>query len=175
MMRIEPEWRGPPPPDAPVSIADIAGCDLSPVDLTDPAAALRLKSYVWPEATARMARIEAAVRLAWESPPDLVRADAASFVADRLARPQVEGTTRVLCHSIVWQYLPQATREAITEAMEAAGGKATAEKPLAWVALETNRETFAHELHVRYWPGGEERALLGCGHPHGEWAEWFGA
>ncbi|MFZ1743921.1 MAG: DUF2332 family protein, partial [Pontixanthobacter sp.] len=43
----------------------------------------------------------------------------------------------------------------------------------AWISLETNRETFRHELRVRYWPGGEEGILLGCGHPHGAWAEWF--
>ena len=34
---IRPDWQGPPPPAAPVEIAAIAGCDLAPVDLADPA------------------------------------------------------------------------------------------------------------------------------------------
>ncbi|MXO89698.1 DUF2332 family protein [Altererythrobacter aquaemixtae] len=173
-MQIKPEWRGPPPPDAPVEIAAIRGCDQAPVDLSDPEAALRLKSYVWPEAIARMGRIEAAIQLAGEHAPDLVKQDAGDFVADMMARPQEEGVTRVLCHSIVWQYIPETTRDAIEAAMLEAGAKATSEKPLAWIALETNRATFRHELHVRYWPGGGEEVLLGCGHPHGAWAEWFG-
>jgi hypothetical protein len=40
------------------------------------------------------------------------------------------------------------------------------------VRLETNRATFRHELTVRYWPGGEESAMLAEAHPHGAWVEW---
>ncbi len=173
-MQIKPEWRGPTPPDAEVNIVAIRGCDQAPVDLSDPEAALRLKSYVWPEATARMGRIEAAIQLASELVPDLVKQDAGDFVAEMMERPQEEGVTRILSHSIVWQYIPEATRDEIEAAMEKAGAEAAADRPLAWVALETNRATFRHELKVRYWPGGEEEVLLGCGHPHGAWAEWFG-
>ncbi|MFZ1744271.1 MAG: DUF2332 domain-containing protein, partial [Pontixanthobacter sp.] len=148
-MRIIPEWRGNPPPCSRVEIVSIRGCDQAPVDLSDPAAALRLKSYVWPEAAARMERIEAAIRLASEQSPDLVTQDAGDFVAELLASPQQQGVTRVLNHSIVWQYIPPQTRDAIERAMEAAGAEATQEKPLAWISLETNRETFRHELRVR--------------------------
>jgi hypothetical protein len=58
-LRIAPEWRGNPPPAVPVTIAGIRGCDRAPLDLTDPAQALRLKSYVWADATDRMARLDA--------------------------------------------------------------------------------------------------------------------
>ena len=174
-MRIVPEWRGPPPPAAPVEIRSIRGCDIAPVDLADPAQALRLKAYVWADAHERMARIDAAIALAAQQRPDLVRADAGDFVAQMLARPQAAGAARVLYHSIMWQYLPPATRDAITAAMESAGAAATAERPLGWVRLETNRETFAHELQVRYWPGGGEWVLLAQAHPHGAWVEWLSA
>nr|WP_241773084.1 DUF2332 domain-containing protein [Erythrobacter sp. SG61-1L] len=174
-MQLKPEWRGPPPPASPVEILSIRGSDIAPVDLSNPAKALRLKSYVWPDATERMARIDAAIALAAQQKPDLVRMDAGDFVADMLARPQQEGVTRVLYHSVMWQYLPHETRAAITAAMEEAGGNATAARPLAWVRLETNRKTFAHELNVKYWPGsGQEWTLLSQAHPHGAWVEWFG-
>src|SRR5690606_18385089 len=113
--------------------------DTSPIDLTDPAQALRLKAYVWPDATERMVRLDTAVALAKAAPPDLVRQDAGAFVAERLAAPHDKGVTRVLYHSVMWQYLPQATRRAITAAMERAGAEATEERTLAWVRLETNR------------------------------------
>lgn len=172
-MRIVPEWRGPPPPGAPVEIVSICGCDQAPIDLADPAMALKLKSYVWPEVSQRIGRIDAAIALAAEKPPQIVHQDAGPFVDAMLAEPPQSGVTRVLFHSIVWQYIPLETRAAIETAMADAGAAATPDSPLAWISLETNRETFRHELRVRYWPGGKEAALLGCGHPHGAWAEWF--
>jgi len=174
-MRIVPEWRGPPPPAGRVEIVAILGSDLSPLDLADAEQALRLKSYVWPEVTERMRRIDAAIALAGEKRPDLVRADAGEWVPKMLARGQEAGVTRVLYHSIVWQYLPPATRERIIAAMEEAGAHATPERPLAWVRLETNRQTFRHELSVRYWPGGSEWVTLAQSHPHGAWVEWLEA
>ncbi len=173
-MTIAPQWRGPPPTDGKVEIVAARGCDQSPVDLTDPEQALRLKAYVWPDATERMARIDTAIAMAERMPPELVKMDAGEFVRERLAQPQEEGVTRVLFHSIVWQYLPEPTQQAITASMEEAGEKATAGRPLAWVALETNRETFKHELRIRYWPCGEEPVKLAEAHPHGAWVEWLG-
>ena len=172
-MRIKPEWRGSPPPDNPVEIVSIKGCDQAPIDLSDPHAALRVKSYVWPENADRIVRMDAAIALAAQRKPDVVQADALDWVLDRLAAPQSEGVIRVINHSIVWQYIPADKRAAITSAIKAAGATATRSKPLAWMMLETNRETFAHELSIRYWPDGEAAALLGQAQAHGAWVEWF--
>ena len=173
-MRIAPEWRGSPPPANPVEIVAARGCDRAPVDLTDPDQALKLKAYVWAEAAERMARIDTAIAMAERAAPELERMDAVDAVRDMLARPQEAGVTRVLFHTIVWQYLPEASQDAITAMMEDAGHAATAERPLAWVSLETNRATFAHELRVRYWPGGDQAVHLANAHPHGAWVEWLG-
>jgi len=173
-MQIRPDWKGPPPPAVPLAIHSIRGSDIAPIDLSDPAQALWLKAYVWPDATARLARIDAAIALAGQQSPDLVQADAGAWVPQMLARPQQTGVTRVLYHSIMWQYLPPETRAGITAAMEQAGAAATAATPLAWVRLETNRETFRHELAVRYWPGGGDWVQLAEAHPHGAWVEWYG-
>ena len=171
-VQIRPDWRGPPPPPGPIEIRSIRGCDVSPIDLSDPAAALRLKSYVWGEVRERLGRIDAVTRLASASPPRIDRADAADWVEQALATPQEEGVTRVLYHSIVWQYLPEEGRRRITTAMDQAGRAAPPNLPLAWLALETNRETFRHELTARFWPGGNEPAVLCEAHAHGAWVEW---
>jgi len=177
VMTIEPEWRGSPPPDAAWRIASLRGCDVEPLDLTDAGQLMRLKAYVWPEHRVRFERLELAARAARSRAPDLVQSDAVAFVNDALARPQGAGTTRVLMHSIVWQYLGAARQDAITAAMEAAGARATAERPLAWIALETNRATFRHELVVRHWtgrgPGDGAPAMLAHAHAHGAWVEWL--
>ena len=172
-MRIKPEWRGPPPPNNPVEIVAIKGCDQSPIDLSDPDAALRVKSYVWPENDERIVRMDAAIALAAQKRPDVVQADALDWVLQRIPAPQDEGVTRVINHSIVWQYIPAEKRAAITAAIEAAGANSTPAKPLAWMMLETNRETLTHELTLRYWPGGATSVLLGQAQAHGTWVEWF--
>ena len=172
-MRLVPDWQGAMLPDVAIEIASARGCDVAPVDLTDPAQALRLKAYVWPEHTERFARIEAAIAEARRRPPELVCQNAADFVEEALARPQAAGTTRVLMHSIVWQYVPQDQQARVTAAMEAAGARATADRPLAWIALEANRVLHRHEMVVRHWPGDGAPQLLARAHPHGANIEWL--
>ncbi|MGX7951856.1 DUF2332 domain-containing protein [Tsuneonella sp. HG249] len=174
VMAFKPHWKGNPPPAADVEIVSLKGCDVAPVDLTDPAQALRLTAYVWPEHTVRFGRIEAAVAAARAQAPGLVQMNAADFVEAALARPQAEGITRVLMHSIVWQYVPHDQQARVTAAMEAAGARATSERPLAWIALEANRDTHRHEMVVRYWPSGGEGLPLSEAHPHGAWIKWLG-
>src|SRR3546814_9352663 len=77
-------------------------------------------------------------------------------------------------HSIVWQYVPEDQQMRVTAAMEAAGARATPDRPLAWIALEANRTVHHHELVVRHWPDGEAPRLLARAHPHGAWVQWAG-
>jgi hypothetical protein len=171
---ICPEWRGPPPPNAQFVIQSAWGCDLNPIDVRDNAAANRLRAYIWPEMPQRFVRMDAGIAMVRQQPVDLVQADAADWVEAQLRLPQSEGITRVLMHSIVWQYLPDSAQARITAAMGKAALTATQERPLAWIALETNRATMRHELHVRYWPGGDTLVQLGEAHAHGAWVEWTG-
>ena len=171
-MQLKPEWRGAPPPDAHFDIVGSKGCDLAPVDLTDPDQALRLKAYIWPEFTTRFMRMDAAIEAANRFPPEIARQRGGEFVADMLSGEMQPGVTRALVHSVVWQYVPQDERERIEVEMVEAGASATEEAPLAWISLEANRDTHRHELWVRYWPGGDAWVKLATAHPHGEWVEW---
>lgn len=173
VMRFAPEWHGAPPPAREIAIISTRGCDVAPVDLTDPAQALRLKAFIWPEHTVRFERMDAAIRAASERRPDLVQMTAADFVEAQLARPQAGGTTRVLMHSIVWQYVPEDQRARVVAAMEAAGARASAEAPLAWIMVEADRTVHRHKLTARYWPGGDEEVQLAWAHPHGADVEWL--
>lgn len=171
-MRFTPVWQGNPPPSRAIEIASTKGCDVAPVDLTDPAQALRLKAYIWPEHGVRFGRLEAAIAEARKSPPDLVHMNAAEFVEARLAVPQAAGTTRVLMHSVVWQYVPADQQARVTAAMEAAGARATPERALAWISLEANRLLHNHETVVRHWPGDGAPVQVATAHPHGATIAW---
>ncbi|MXP13686.1 DUF2332 family protein [Altererythrobacter confluentis] len=172
-MAFRPEWRGAPPPEREIEIVSLEGCDVAPVNLADPAQAQRLKAYIWPEHTIRFDRMDAAIRAACDKAPDLVGMNAADFAESRLSQPQETGVTRVLMHSIVWQYVPQDQQQRVTRAMEDAAARATPERPLAWVCVEANRETHVHELTVRHWPQGPEPRMLAVAHAHGAYLEWL--
>ncbi|WBH17946.1 DUF2332 domain-containing protein [Sphingomonas radiodurans] len=168
---IAPEWRGPPPPDAPIDIRSVRGVDIAPIDVTDPSEAERLTGYVWVDAAERLARIERGIAMIQQHGVQLDRGDAADWIVDRLAEPQEAGTTRVLMHSVMWQYLPPAGRERIRAAMSGAGARATDERRLGWVMMEPNRDLHRHEVRVRGWPGERAMELVALTHAHGAWVE----
>jgi hypothetical protein len=170
---IKPEWRGAPSPHTPFTISSVIGSDIQPIDVRDQISSERLQAYIWPDMPARFERMQAGIAMIREKPVNLVKAEAADWVEMRLLQPQVTGTTRVLMHSIVWQYLPATSQQRIRNAMVEAGKRATIDRPLAWISLETNRETFRHELRASYWPGEGMPALLGQAHAHGAWVESF--
>jgi hypothetical protein len=143
-----------------------------PVDLSDPQAVLRLRAYVWPDQAARAARLQGAITLAQQGLPPVDAGDAAEWVAQQLAAP-LPGAATVLVHSVVWQYLPPATRAAIETTLAEAGARATPSAPLAWLRMEFYESGAPAELRLTLWPGGEERTLARA-HPHGEWVEWLG-
>lgn len=172
VMTLAPEWRGARPPAGPIAIETPKGCDIAPVDLTDPRDALRLRSYIWPEHRVRFERLEAAVAAASARKPLLEKSRAADFVERELVKPQERGTTRVLMHSIVWQYLPDDEQVRITRAMEAAGRAASPDRALAWIMVEADRTLLGHRLVVRHWPGGGGETELAIAHAHGASIDW---
>ncbi|WP_294353625.1 DUF2332 domain-containing protein [uncultured Sphingomonas sp.] len=168
---IRPEWRGAPPPDVPIEVVSARGVDIAPVDVEQPAAAERLQGYVWVDAAERQARLDTAIAMVRAHGVDLVQGDAADWVEARLAEPQPAGVTRVLMHSVMWQYLPPEGRSRIRDAMAAAGTRARAERPLAWVMMEPNRDLHRHEVRVQCWPGTTPMELVALTHAHGAWVE----
>ncbi len=168
---IKPVWRGAPPPAAPVEIVGVRGVDIAPVDLSEDAAAERLAAYVWVDALERQTRIDTAIAMVRRDGVSLDQGDAADWVEARLAEPQAAGTTRVLMHSVVWQYLPPEGRERIRAAMAAAGARASDDKRLGWVMMEPNRDLHRHEVRVQGWPGATPMELVALTHAHGAWVE----
>lgn len=170
---IRPEWRGAAPEPAEVRFAGVRGVEVAPVDVRDPVQAARLRAYVWADNPDRLERLTRAIAMIEAQPVALERGDAADWVEARLAEPQMTGTTRVLMHSVVWQYLGEARQARITAAMQAAGAAATAERPVAWVQMEPLRHSAnpRQELWVRSWPEGAPAVKIAHSQAHGAWVE----
>ena len=172
-VRIAPMWRGGPPPDAPVAIASARGVDLAPLDPRDELTRERLLSYVWADQAARTRRLEQALLLARDNTPLVEQANAATWLARRLAEPQESGVCRVVFHSMVRQYFSLEERRNLTGSLARARDLASAERPLAWIAFEWNRSRDEVALVCASWPDGAMCHLATC-HPYGEWIIWHG-
>jgi hypothetical protein len=154
-----------PAPELPrsIEIAGRHGCDAAPIDPTTPEGRLTLLTYIWPDQRERIARMEAALELAGELPVSVEWETAAAWARRMLAEPS-PGEATVIYHSIVSQYLDEDERAALFDGIGAAGERATAEAPLAWLRMEPADDRANLDLTV--WPGGEERQLARVGY-HG--------
>jgi hypothetical protein len=173
-VHLKPEWRGPPPPATAPEIVSIRGVDIAPVDATTQAGADRLLAYCWADHTQRIERLAHALALLNAHPPMLEQGDAPDWVEARLNEPQAQGVTRVLMHSIVFTYIAPKGQARITAAMEAAGARATPERPLAWVHVEADRNVHQHVLTIRSWPDHAAPVIIARAHAHGFWVEGLG-
>ncbi|WP_041536330.1 DUF2332 domain-containing protein [Parvibaculum lavamentivorans] len=170
---IAARWEGALPPlDAKLKVAARKGCDLNPLDAGNAADRERLLAYIWPDQTARLARIEAALSFAARSGTKVEKADAAEWVERHFGGEGKKGEVRLLMHTIVWQYLPKETQARITAAMARAGAHATKDAPVAWISVEADGKDAASAcMRLRLWPEGED-VELGRTDFHGRWAKW---
>jgi hypothetical protein len=149
-----------------------AGLDINPLDVTDAQQMAWLETLVWPEQADRAERLRAAVRIARDDPPRVVRGDLRDSVA-MLAKEAPKDATLVVFHTAV----------------------------LAYVSAETERSAFAASVSALcdYWVSNEApRAVPGVAEqaptqraigrfilavngvpvawtdPHGTAIEWFG-
>lgn len=168
-LRFTDGWTEPPPLH-PIEVARRRACDLAPVDAFTEDGRSTLLSFVWPDQDARFARLQAALDIAARWPLVIDRADAGAWLARELGDRQ-PGTTTVVYHTIVWQYLPRETRLAVRAALAAAGETAIASAPVAWLRMEPAGAVA--DLRLTTWPGGEEEVLATAGF-HGADVNWTG-
>lgn len=176
-LRLAPQWQGASPPQAEVRIASARGGDLRPLSLDDPYTRERLMSYVWPGDEVRANCLRHALMLGRDLVPAVDRASAAPWLAAHLEEPQTAGTMRVIQHSMVLQYLPEEELKAVMASIRVAGERATADRPLARIGLEWNRDRSRVLLCMTRWSGRPDdgcRNILAACHPYGAAIEWQG-
>ena len=170
-LQLRPGWTGVPPPEARVEVIGRHGVDLTPLDpLRD---GDRLLAFVWADQTQRIAQLEAALMVAAENPVTLDTGDAAEWIEAKLAEPQLEGASRLIYHSIAFQYFMPESQQRVAAAIERAGQRATETTPIGWLRFERTPDEQDPTLRLKSWPGGKNR-LLATSHPHGTYVNWLG-
>jgi len=164
---LSPKWRGDLPAPVVPRVVARRGVDLAPMDMTDGGDRLRLLSYLWPDQPERAKITRAAMDLP-AAPVD--RGDAIDWLEQRLPA-QAEGQLHLVYHTIAWQYFG-AERQARGQALlEAAGARATRQRPLAVFAMEADGNRPGAALALRLWPGGQV-LVMGRADFHGRWIDW---
>lgn len=185
---VAPELWGAVPPGGPVpTITGRLGIDLAPLDPTDEADAAWLRACVWPEATGRLTRLDAALEVArTHRDVRLLAGDVVERLGDVLAAVPVDTVPCVL-HSAALAYLGAEARDAVAVTLAEFGR----ERDLVVVSLEgpfvppfpalsadATLPAPAEEhflLGATRWQGGTRRdVLLARAHPHGAWLQWLG-
>ncbi len=171
-LTLKPDWEGPLPPLALPTVLDRAGVDLNPLDPTDANDLLRLTAYLWPDQPERLELTKAAATVA-KAP--VSRGDAIDWLEHRLKQAP-EHHVHVIQHTVAWQYFPTEAQRRGKALIEAAGAQATANRPLAWLAMESDGDTkgaLGAALTLRLWPG-DVTLNLGRVDFHGRWVKWSG-
>ena len=174
-VRVTGEWRG----DVPLSkgrinVVERRGCDVMPLPVTDDQMQLRLLSFIWPDQPERFARIRGAIDIALTDPPVIDEADAGAWLESQLAVDVPRNTVTVVQHSLMWQYLPDETKQRAEAAIAEAGERATRRRPFAHVSFEPApdwNDGGGFVITVTRWPGGDS-VVVGRAHAHGVWVEW---
>lgn len=152
-----------------VQVASRQGCDLQPIDPLTEAGRLLLRAYLWPDQPQRRARLDAAIDSARDQPVTIDRADAVTWLSERLAEP-APGQVTVVVHSIMLQYLSAAARQALLGVLESHGAAADHAAPLAWLRMEPGGDRA--ETRLTLWPTGATE-LLSAGAFHGPPVAWL--
>jgi hypothetical protein len=164
---VRAEWEGPGPRlEVTPTVASRRGCDIAPVDATDPEQLLTLESFIWPDQTERIRDLRAAAQVAKRHAASLDRQPAGSWLDEQL-RQAASGVATVVFHSVMWWYLSEAERDDVQRCISAAGARATAQAPLAHLQMEMLSRPEC-DVILQTWPGGEEMVLAHA-HPHGRY------
>jgi hypothetical protein len=149
-----------------------AGLDLRPLDVLDADDMLWLETLVWPEQHERRARLRAAIRIAAEDPPHIVRGDASGVAS--LATQAPDGATLVVITSAVLVYLPFAERMRFVESLRTLDAR--------WVSLEGLRGLPTVRAALPDDGGSDGRFVLALDEvplaftgPHGQSLDWIAA
>jgi hypothetical protein len=109
--------------DTPLSLESALGVDLNPIDVTDPASAQALRSFVWPDVPAREDRLAAALDVARARPPALVRASLPDALDDLLGDVVAPDAITVVFDSAFSDYTTLAAQRRMGATIDRAAGR----------------------------------------------------
>jgi hypothetical protein len=147
-----------------------AGLDVSPIDVNDAEQVGWLETLVWPGEADRLTNLRAALHIARQDPPHIVRGDLRTDLP-ALAAQSPAGATLVVFHTAVLAYLARADRRQFRETMHAIGA--------TWICNESP-EIVSDMITTQHQPAMPDSFLLSVNErpvawtdPHGRSIDWI--
>jgi hypothetical protein len=171
ILRCQPRGNTPVPDRLP-EVVWRKGLDLDPIDVGDESATRWLEALVWPGEGDRLDRLRAAISVAFDDPPSLIRGDLRDGLEEIVADIPSDATL-VVFHSAVLAYVPAEDRERFASDVAKLGG--------FWIANEGAGVFPAIRRHLGDAELAEHQGsfLLSCNgdpiawtDPHGAWVHW---
>lgn len=163
---LETELRGAAPVPSDIEVLSRIGLDLNPIDPDDLEARLWLEALIWPEHTRRRQRLRAALEMASGADVEMVAGSALDTLPGVLSG--LPGSDPVVVmHSFTLNQFTRDERRRVTEIIETARD-----------ARRVVRAFFEHMAREDAWhrigiDTGSGQTVIGQGHPHGEWVEFY--
>jgi len=173
-VRIQTDVRGdrpPPLPDDDLSVERRVGVDLNPLDVTDPADARWLRALVHPGLRRRHERLDAAIEVAQEDPPELVSGDAVAKLPALLDTAPDNSALVVFSTYVLYQL----DDETIAE-LRALLAEHSRDRPVYWLSLDPEENRAPARYRLVAFEGGDAVAesQIAEFEPYGDWIRWLG-
>lgn len=163
---LETELRGEAPTPGQIEVVSRTGLDLNPIDPGNPDDRLWLEALVWPEHAGRRHRLGAALAMAAGADIEMVAGSALDTLGPVLDRLP-SGDPVVVIHSFTLNQFTSEERSRVHDILD----RARDDRPLARVFFEHMRGEDA--WHTIGLDTGSGQTVVGQGHPHGEWVEFY--
>ncbi len=167
---LNPEWHGEQAPIAEPVVAERAGCDLYPFDLTQDQEQSRLLSYIWADQTERLEATRTALSIRARSSGNVDVGDAATWLEDRLSFTRKD-QAHVIMHSIAWQYFSDADKQKARSVIHQAARGSTTSAPVFLLGMEADGKHPGCALTLSCWPQYIMLELARVDF-HGRWIHW---
>jgi hypothetical protein len=166
---IDCELRGertPPAAPAPLIVGRV-GLELNPVDLSSADDRDWLRALIWPDQTARLARLDRAIELFIRHKPVIRSGDALELLPDALADVPSDQAPCVY-HTIAVYQFSREMKRALEDLLVVAGLR----RPVWRISFEFDGDLYILST-IRYDDGRRDERRLASSHPHGTWLEWL--
>lgn len=172
---LECEPRGDTPAVALPEVTSRVGLDINPLDVSSPADVAWLRALLWPEHTDRLNLLNAALKVARRSPPELLRGDVFDLLPKRITATPQDAAVCVFATFVLHQFTP-AMRARLRQALEELSRSRTIYLVQIGCSrfIEPGSQLDGDEQVwiVRIRDGVGQYRISSVANPHGRWLRW---
>ncbi|MGI8825559.1 MAG: DUF2332 domain-containing protein [Chloroflexota bacterium] len=128
-----------------------------------------LRALIWPEHVDRAKLLDAALTMAAQDPPEVIRSNAVDVLPEVVGSAPQDSAVCVLCAFVLNQFDEAALERFYGILRESSYGR-----HISCVLLDRGDGSGTPLRVIRFREGFSEERLLAICHPHGRWLEWTG-